>query len=346
MTPMDQDARVHQFAAGMWEWFSRRKRTLPWRDLDIADDTQRAYRILVSEVMLQQTQVSRVQVIFKQFLEKFPTLQALAAASNKDVILAWKGMGYNSRALRLRDAAKAVMDQHGGVFPRELDQLLAIKGIGAYTAGAIRNFAFGIPTPCVDTNIHRILHRVFDGPEPEKNDVKTQRKVLEFAGASLRIALDIASEKILNGQWTVDNDDKKNRAQLPTVHCQLNTADWHAALMDFGSLTCKKSNPLCEECPMSQDICKSAFRVKRIVKEKAKEPGRTVGAKFVPNRIFRGRAVDLLREAPGGLTLREIGEGIAADWSRDLEPWLAELLQKLIKDHMLMESNGTYRLKE
>jgi A/G-specific adenine glycosylase len=326
LSAMDQQNRFEAFAHQLWEWFSRRKRSLPWRDVQVEDDTQRAYMILVSEVMLQQTQVSRVIIIFKQFLETFPTVKDLAGASNKEVVLAWKGMGYNSRALRLRDAAKTVVDQYGGRFPRELSELLAIKGIGAYTAGAIRNFAFGIPTPCVDTNIHRILHRVFDGPEPEKNDAKTQKKVLGFADQALKIALHVPSPQ---GRGLGRG-----------------AADWHAALMDFGSLTCKKSVPLCAECPMAGGICKSAFKVVRRAKVASKEPGRTVGAKFIPNRIFRGRVVDALREHHEGLTLTEIGLLIAPDWSAELETWLQGILEKLIREDMIARTENTYALPE
>jgi A/G-specific adenine glycosylase len=111
-------------------------------------------------------------IVFKRFLEQFPTLSDLADASNKEVIIAWRGMGYNSRALRLRDAARWIRDRDrvrneynpspNPVFPSSMEELQTIPGIGHYTAGAIRNFAFGIPTPCIDTNIRRILHRVFD----------------------------------------------------------------------------------------------------------------------------------------------------------------------------------------
>jgi A/G-specific adenine glycosylase len=337
MVAMDRSEHLQGFAEEMWEWFSRRKRVLPWRDLKIEDDTQRAYMILVSEVMLQQTQVSRVQVIFKQFLERFPTVVDLANASNKDVIIAWKGMGYNSRALRLRDAAKTIVDQYAGIFPRELDNLLAIKGIGAYTAAAVRNFAFGIPTPCVDTNIHRILHRVFEGPEPEKINVATAKKVLGFAGETLRIALDACHPEPVEGRHAV--------SMVRRAHHD--TADWHAALMDFGSLVCKKSVPLCEQCPMAGGICKSAFKIQKaaVFKTASKEPGRMVGATFIPNRIFRGRVVDLLRSEPSGLTLQEIGAGIAPDWLEAHVPWLEGLLQKLVKDDMIEPVGEHYRLK-
>ncbi len=337
MIAMKRDERMQRFGQEMWEWFSRRKRTLPWRDLQIEDDTQRAYMILVSEVMLQQTQVSRVQIIFKRFLEQFPTIQDLAKASNKDVIIAWKGMGYNSRALRLRDAAATVVDQYNGIFPRELEELLAIKGIGAYTASAIRNFAFHIPTPCVDTNIHRIMHRVFEGPEPEKINRETQKKVLGLAEKTLKVALDTLTPG-------------------PSPTGRGGAADWHAALMDFGSLTCKKNNPLCEECPMATGICKSAFSIKRhrtgvtatpASLLRAVEPGRQSGGKFIPNRIFRGRIVDVLRDAENGLDEQKIGSSICLDWdeAEHLE-WLRGLLKGLVRDEMVVLREKNYVLKD
>ena len=167
---MTHQERIEGFVREIWSWYARHKRTLPWRDLKVEYDSQRAYMVLVSEIMLQQTQVSRVQIVFKRFLESFPTLEDLAKATNAEVILAWRGMGYNSRVLRLRDAAKIICEEHQGIFPKEMDQLLSIKGIGNYTAGAIRNFAFHIPTACVDTNIRRIVHRTFFAPEnPTKN---------------------------------------------------------------------------------------------------------------------------------------------------------------------------------
>ena len=330
---MNRDERTTLFAEGMWDWFSRHKRELPWRDLKVKDDTQRAYQILVSEVMLQQTQVSRVQIVFKRFIEQFATIQDLAKASNKEVIMAWKGMGYNSRALRLRDAAKTIVEKHQGKFPHDLNALLSIKGIGEYTAGAIRNFAFGIPTPCVDTNIHRILHRVFEGPEPEKINAVTKKKVIGFAGETLRIALECHGER----SRTMTHD----------------TENWHASLMDFGSLVCKKNNPLCSICPLSDGICKSAFKITKksnatttLLSSQKKEPGRLVGGRFIPNRIFRGRIVDILREHPEGMRLDAIGKEIAIDWSNELVGWLDGLLSKLVKDELLQAKKGVYTLRD
>ena len=174
---MRQRERIQRFVSVLWDWFDHHKRDLPWRDLRITDDAQRAYQILVSEVMLQQTQVARVITVYQHFLQLFPELQDLADASNKDVLLAWRGMGYNSRALRLRDAAKEIVQlsevrstkyevrRNCTFFPSTMNELTAIKGIGPYTAAAIRNFAFHLPTPCLDTNIRRVLHRAFYGPE-------------------------------------------------------------------------------------------------------------------------------------------------------------------------------------
>ncbi len=342
---MGKIERTGRFTDEMWAWFARHKRILPWRDLTEADDTHRAYLVLVSEIMLQQTQVSRVMIIFKQFIERFPTLTALAKASNKDVILAWKGMGYNSRALRLRDAAKEIVDTHGGVFPNDYDALIAIKGVGPYTAGAIRNFAFGLPTPCVDTNIHRILHRVFVGPEPEKEDGAVRKRVLGLAGETLSITLDVPESK------------KPSRSPASSGAIPRDTANWHASLMDFGSLVCKKSSPRCEACPMAQGICKSAFKVKDVAKRRARargkmsttptEPGRVIAGKFVPNRIIRGRIVEVLREAKSPMTPNAIGVHVAPDWNDgEHRAWLDAILAKLIADQLLVATRGRYALRD
>ncbi|MFH0851270.1 MAG: A/G-specific adenine glycosylase, partial [Candidatus Peregrinibacteria bacterium] len=125
---MRREEHIRAFVEVIWQWFTCHKRSLPWRDLKVRDDTERAYRILVSEVMLQQTQVFRVKVVYVRFLKQFPTLRSLAEASNREVIRAWRGMGYNSRALRLRDAARRIVEDFNGVFPREMKALHFIKG--------------------------------------------------------------------------------------------------------------------------------------------------------------------------------------------------------------------------
>jgi A/G-specific adenine glycosylase len=185
-------------------WYSVSRRDLPWRDIDDA------YAVLVSEIMLQQTQVSRVVVAYAAFLERFPDVRSLAAASRADVLQAWKGLGYNRRAVALHRAAAAIVEQYDGVVPRDLDALQALPGIGAYTARAVLAFAYGRDAAPVDTNIRRVLTRCVRGSS--------------LQGVALQAAADAA---------------------LPAGRSR----DWNAALMDLGSQHCT-AQPRCSTCPV------------------------------------------------------------------------------------------------
>lgn len=290
-----------------FRWFGRHRRALPWRDLEALDLDTRAYRVLVSEVMLQQTQVPRVIIIFKRFLTEFPSFTDLAKAGNADVIRAWRGMGYNSRALRLRDAARMICDVHGGHCPSGMEELMALPGVGHYTAAAIRNFAFDCPTACIDTNIRRILHRVFHGPE--KRD----------------------------GTWRVADAALMKIAASFVEHRP--SAAWPALLMDLGSSVCTKRSPSCAVCPL-RPVCKSADNVPQLKKAKnastRAEPGSIIGGRFVPNRIIRGRIVDYLRDARQPQGEDSIGLQVRGDWSVEHNAWLRAILKKLEED-MLIE---------
>lgn len=207
-----------------------------------------------------------------------------------------------------------------------MEDLLSIPGIGPYTAAAIRNFAFNLPTPCIDTNIRRILHRTFVGPENseglfEKND----KFLLKVAGEVLQEAVKFKS-----------------------------TADWHAALMDFGSLVQTKRNPRWDICPLTaRGIMKTTKKKyesgimnhEGAQRTKKTEPGRLVGSIFIPDRIFRGRIVEALRDAPEGLTLHDIGAVISVDWNPgDHREWLEMLLKKLQKEKFLELRSRRYAL--
>jgi A/G-specific adenine glycosylase len=315
---MKQSERSQIFVEEIHKWYLRHKRTLPWRDLAIKDDTQRAYQVLVSEVMLQQTQVERVKITYKNFLETFPTIESLAEASNGEVIMAWRGMGYNSRALRLRDTAISVVKNYNTNFPKEMKELQSLPGVGHYTAAAIRNFAFNLPTACLDTNIRRIYHRTFIGPEKADGTWKEHdRTVLKIAEKTL--------EKAVDHGFT--------------------GADWHAALMDFGSLVCTMRSPKWDICPLtSAGIMKSAYKTP-VPESKAaktrKEPGRMVGSIYIPNRIFRGKFVEELRNVPEGLTVLEVGRRICIDWDEaEHAEWIEELAEKLKKDQLIRMDKG------
>lgn len=333
---MKESDRIHIFCDELWQWFAAHKRTLPWRDLKIADQNQKAYLVLISEIMLQQTQVSRVIILYKNFIHQFPHLKALSQASNKEILIAWRGLGYNSRALRLRDAAKTIVEKFDGQFPSSMEDLLSIKGIGHYTAGAIRNFAFGIPTPCLDTNIRRILHRFFIGPEKTDGTWKVNDREL--------LKLD---EKILNVAMMPSPPTPLPRGEGSGNGVERNCANWYAALMDFGSLVCTKNNPKWELLtPRMASVCKSYG--KKIVRSKRKkaEPGRMMAGKLIPNRIFRGRIVETLRDAKKALDVERIGELAIADWPVEQpREWLVTLLEKLAKDGLIEKTvKKQYRL--
>ncbi len=160
------------FKKRVWKYYKTHKRSLPWRE------THNPYHILVSEVMLQQTQVERVRNFYNAFLKKFPTAKALAQAPLSAVLVLWKGLGYNRRAVNLKKAAETVMREFKGVFPADYTSLIALPGIGQSTAGAIMNFSYNIPTAFIETNIRSVyLHHFFK----DKKDVsdKDVMKLIE-----------------------------------------------------------------------------------------------------------------------------------------------------------------------
>src|SRR5215211_7748373 len=149
--------RRQWFRRRLLKWYRRNGRDLPWRQ------TRDPYSILVSEVMLQQTQVDRVLPKYAEWLEKYPTLEALASAPETDVTAAWRPLGYNIRPRRLHAIARESMARYGGQLPSDEDTLRSFKGIGAYTAGAVLSFAFGQRAAILDTNVARVLFRIFVG---------------------------------------------------------------------------------------------------------------------------------------------------------------------------------------
>ena len=204
------------FRRRLLDWYRRNGRDLPWRR------TRDPYHILVSEVMLQQTQVDRVLPKYEEWLDKFPTLEALATADEDDVAETWRPLGYNVRPRRLHAIARESVAKYGGELPGDEATLLSFKGIGAYTAGAIRSFAFGQRAAIVDTNVARVLYRVFLG----RGDIK--------------------AHKMRKRLWDL------SEALVPHKH----VFDFNQALMDFGATICTARKPKCDACPMTRS-CKS-----------------------------------------------------------------------------------------
>src|SRR5687767_11119937 len=149
------------FGRRLLAWYDRHRRDLPWRpDAATGRAAPEPYHVLVSEAMLQQTQVATVIPYYRRFLERFPTVAALASADEQEVLRLWQGLGYYSRARNLQRAARTVMTEHGGRLPETRDALLTLPGVGRYTAGAVASIAFGCRAPILDGNVIRVLCRV------------------------------------------------------------------------------------------------------------------------------------------------------------------------------------------
>jgi len=191
-------------------WYARCGRDLPWRRTDDP------YAIWISEVMLQQTQVSTVNPYYRRFLERFPTVEALAAAPLDAVLKAWEGLGYYGRARRAHDAAQRIVSEHGGQVPQTVELLLALPGVGRYTAGAIASMAFGLDEPVLDGNVARVLCRLFRVKQPPRQTA-TQKQLWQLA-----------------------------RQLLPAGQAGL----FNQALMDLGATVCVAKRPRCGTCPL------------------------------------------------------------------------------------------------
>ena len=166
---VDQQNILKKLPQTLLPWYDRNKRQLPWRE------DREPYHIWLSEIMLQQTRVEAVKGYYKRFLENLPTVEALAKSDDEQLHKLWEGLGYYSRVRNLKKAAQVIMEKHGGQFPAEYEQVLALPGIGAYTAGAICSIAFNQKTPAVDGNVLRVFTRLLNDPEPIDTPAMKQR---------------------------------------------------------------------------------------------------------------------------------------------------------------------------
>ena len=260
------DALPRAARAAVLTWFDERGRALAFRA------TRDPYAILVSEVMAQQTQVSRVVEAWARFLARFPTVEALADANPADVVRAWQGMGYDRRALNLRRAARAILEEHGGRIPSDIAALERLPGIGPYTARAVASIAFGQPVGAVDTNVRRVLGRALAGRNPGL----------------------IPPSRL---QAMADGSVDPGRP-----------GDWTHAVMDIGATLCRRRAPRCDACPL-RVWCRFAAggaAPGATVDRVPRRPARAMAASRAPVKRFtattrwlRGRIVDRLRDATG-----------------------------------------------
>ncbi len=228
----DPARKIGKIASALLDWFATQARDLPWRR------TQDPYAIWISETMLQQTQVKTVIPYWQRWLRELPTLAALAAAPPEKVLKLWEGLGYYSRARNLQKAAQWLVAEGGGRFPNKFDDVLALPGVGRYTAGAICSIAFNQPTPLLDGNVVRVLTRLF-GIRDDPLKKTTNNLLWQLAGELVRHANSIPPR---TGMATP-------KAGVPLAG---NCSQLNQSLMELGALVCTPRQPRCELCPVNQ----------------------------------------------------------------------------------------------
>jgi A/G-specific adenine glycosylase len=280
-------------------WFEKNARDLPWRR------TRDPWRILVSEVMLQQIQVKRAIPFYEAFLERFPTPRALAEAPLAEAIRVWGDLGRYRRVVNLHRTARILLEEFDSEVPSDPAVLVGLPGIGPYTAGAVACFAFGKDIAFLDTNVRRVLHRLFFGadvPRPAVSD-----------GELLRLA----------------------EALMPRG-CGW---EWGQSVIEFGAVQCTARNPLCECCPLS-DLCAARPTIRGAIASLPRSEKATYRYEG-SNRYYRGRVLAALREAPeGSVPLYALGEGLREGFAEKDLPWLRGVVESLEKDGLVSVSSG------
>ncbi|HEX9775576.1 MAG TPA: A/G-specific adenine glycosylase [Actinomycetota bacterium] len=283
--------------ARVLDWFDSHGRPFPWRE------NRDPYRTLVAEVMLQQTQTGRVGPSYESFLKSFPTVRSLAHAPAMEVIRAWRGLGYNKRAVNLQQAAQVIEAVHGGEVPDDPAALRTLPGVGEYTANAVACFAFDRQVPVVDVNVERVLARAALGKEP--------------------------------GEAPKDAIRDAARAWLPAGQADR----WNQALMDVGAMICRIDAPLCAKCPL-KTVCRAKAGGRPGARAPAKKAEPFEGSR---RQKRGGIVDALRDAASDGISLRALGDALhPSREDRDLM-WLVELLHGLEADGLVELTPGARR---
>ena len=284
-------------------WFAAHQRNLPMRAQGVSD-----WGTLVFEIMSQQTPISRVQPIWLEWMERWPTPADLATASSADIIVAWANLGYPSRALRLKACAAAIVEKHDGEVPLTMKELTLLPGVGTYTASALLAFRHGIRVPVLDTNVRRVLVRFLDGREFPPHTTPSKAETMR-------------AEALL--------PEDGHRA-----------AEVSLSLMEFGALACTQLSPSCDECTISNNC---AWALAGFPKdEKRPTPQPYVGT----DRQARGRIMKALRtahfEGTDGLTKRRVLDVARIDGGDRYQP--TRVYRALLKDGMIVYNEDTKRV--
>ena len=301
MNPSTEATRV--LHCDLPQWFATHKRDLPMRAADVSD-----WGTLVFEIMSQQTPIARVQPIWLEWMERWPTSADVAAASSADIIVAWANLGYPSRALRLKACAAAIVDKHGGEVPLSLKELTLLPGVGTYTASALLAFRHGIHVPVLDTNVRRVLVRFLDGKEFPPHTTPSKAETM--------------------------------RADALLPEDGHSAAEVSLSLMEFGALVCTQLSPSCDECTISNNC---AWALAGFPKdEKRPTPQPYAGT----DRQARGRIMKALRaahfEGTDGLTKRRVLDAARIDGGDRYQP--TRVYRALLKDGMIVYNEDTKRV--
>ena len=282
---------MSSFAIALLTWFRENGRDLPWRQ------TRDPYAIWLSEIILQQTQVRQGWDYWERFMRRWPTVGALAAATEDEVLREWQGLGYYSRARNLHAAARQIVARGG--FPTTIDELRTLKGVGDYTAAAIGSFAFGLSAAVVDGNVYRVLARHFGIATP----INTPDGKKEFAA--------LAQSLLPEGSL-----------------CSGGAAAYNQAIMDFGATLCTPLSPRCQQCPL-MDTC-SAFRDNRVGQLPVKLKTTKVKERRLTYVYIRCNGMTAIHRRPAG----DIWQGLYEPLLTDVLPQGAVLLRQNVK-HVL-----------
>ena len=287
------------FATTILEWFKENGRSLPWRE------TRDPYAIWLSEIILQQTRIEQGRPYWERFMKRWPTVEALAQATEDEVLREWQGLGYYSRARNLHTAAQQVVAMGG--FPTTLEGIKALKGVGDYTAAAIGSIAFDLPAAVVDGNVYRVLARYFGIDTPINT---TEGKKLFAALAQDQLS--------------------SITAHRSPLHCEGpgEVALYNQAMMDFGAIQCTPSNPQCLQCPL-QDSC-IAFREGRIDELPVKQKTLKVKERQLTYIYIRCNGYTAIHRRAAG----DIWQGLYEPWLTEQVPEGAVLQRQHVK-HVL-----------
>lgn len=295
--------KISAIVSRLLEWFALNARDLPWRR------TSDAYSVWVSEIMLQQTQVKTVIPYWERWMTELPDLESVARAGEDRIHKLWEGLGYYSRARNLQAAARQMVSQHAGRFPRDFAAILELPGVGRYTAGAVASIAFNEARPILDGNVIRVVTRLFGIEENPR-------------------------EKPINDQlWAVAEELVQESAHTnsqPSAHSKAGPAQLNQSLMELGALVCTPRQPKCATCPL-QSLCQ-AFRSGKVNDIPNLAPRATATARSFVAYVLESAEGFLVRQRPEGVVNAHLWEFPNFEYSADApNPGAVEVAQKLFE---------------